>query len=139
MSDPDSYFSRMRRGEVEPPPVFLLLGGRFLEVDAEAGLLRSQYTAAETFRNPAGAVQGGMLGAMLDDATASLVDSTLKSGEWVATLNLNLSFLRPARPGLIQAEARIVRRGRDVCHVQAVLSQDGKEVASAQATCLIAR
>ena len=83
--------------------------------------------------------QFGMLGAMLDDLCASLVDATLQSGERVATLNLNLCFLRPARPGPLQGEANLVRRGRDVCHVEATLSQNGKPVASATATCLIAR
>jgi len=137
--DPDGYFSRMQRGEVAPPPVFTLLGGRFVEVDPEGGRLRSDYVASADFRNPAGFVQGGMLGAMLDDLTASLVDSTLKAGETVGTLNLVLSFLRPAKPGALQGEARMVRRGRDVCHVQATLSQDGKEVATAQATCMVVR
>lgn len=139
MADPQSYFSRMRRGEVAPPPVFTLLGGSIVEVDPEAGRMRVDYVARPEFRNPAGTVQGGMLGAMLDDLTASLVDSTAKAGEVVATLNLVLSFLRPAKVGALQGEAHIVRRGRDVCHVRAVLSQDGKEVATAQATCMLVR
>ena len=137
--DPDSYFNRMRRGEVAPPPVFRLLGGRFIEVDAAAGRLRTEFVATGDFLNPAGTVQGGMLGAMLDDLAATVVDATLRADERVATLNLNLSFLRPARPGPLQGEATLVRRGRDVCHVQATLTQDGKDVASAIATCLIAR
>jgi uncharacterized protein (TIGR00369 family) len=137
--DPCSSFNRMLRGEVAPPPVFRLLGGHIVEVDAAAGRLRSNFVATADFLNPAGTVQGGMLGAMLDDLTASLVDATLQTGERVATLNLNLSFLRPARLGPLEGEATLVRRGRDVCHVQATLSQDGKPVASATATCLVAR
>ena len=137
--DPNSPFNRMCRGEIPPPPVLRLLGGRIVEVDAEAGRLRTDYVATGDFLNPAGTVQGGMLGAMLDDLCASLVDATLQSGERVATLNLNLCFLRPARPGPLQGEANLVRRGRDVCHVEATLSQNGKPVASATATCLIAR
>lgn len=37
-----------------------------------------------------------MLCAMLDDLTASMVDATLNAGATIATLNLNVSFLRPA-------------------------------------------
>jgi uncharacterized protein (TIGR00369 family) len=107
------------------------------DVDAEAGTLRTDYIGAPSFLNPAGGVQGGMLGAMLDDLTASLVDATLAPGEGVATLNLNVSFLRPARPGALQGESVLVRRGRDICHVSATLSQDGKAVASAMATCKV--
>lgn len=75
-----------------------------------------------------------MLCAMLDDLTASHVDSTLVAGEYVAILNLNVSFLRPAQPGLLHGESTIVRLGRDICHVSAVLTQDDKIVASAVAT-----
>lgn len=139
MSASQSTFNRMRRGEIPPPPVLTLLGGVIREVDAAAGTLRTDYVGAPSFLNPAGGIQGGMLCAMLDDLTASLVDATLPPGEAVATLNLNVSFLRPAAPGPLQGEASLVRRGREICHVSATLSQDGKAVATAVATCKIVR
>ena len=82
------------------------------------------------------AVIGGLAAGHL---TASLVDATLAAGEAVTTLNLNVSFLRPARSGPLQGEANFVRRGRDICHVGATLSQDGTVVASAVATCKVLR
>jgi uncharacterized protein (TIGR00369 family) len=136
-ADASGYFSRMLRGEAERPPVLTLLGSQIDKVDAGAGTLSATYQGSDHFRNPAGTVQGGMLGAMLDDLTASLVDATLAAGQGVATLNLNVSFLRPARSGTLQGEARMLRRGRDVCHVMGTLLQDGKEVASAVAVCKI--
>ena len=136
-ADADGYFSRMLRGDAPRPPVLTLLGSRIDTVDATAGTLSATYTARDDFRNPAGTVQGGMLGAMLDDLTASLVDATLVAGQGVATLGLTLSFLRPARVGTLQGEARLLRRGRDVCHVTGTLLQDGKEVATAVAVCKI--
>ena len=136
-ADANGYFSRMLRGEVERPPVLTLLGSRIDAVDAAAGTLSATYQAQADFRNPAGTVQGGMLSAMLDDLTASLVDATLTTGQGVATLNLNVSFLRPAQVGTLQGEARMLRRGRDVCHVMGTLLQDGKEVATAVAVCKI--
>ena len=134
-ADAASHFSRMLRGEVARAPVLDLLQSHVEMVDAQAGVLRATYEASHDFRNPAGTVQGGLLGAMLDDLTASLVDATLKPGEAVATLSLNLSFLRPAQAGKLQGEARMLRRGRDVCHVTATLTQDGKDVATAVAVC----
>jgi uncharacterized protein (TIGR00369 family) len=135
----DSTFNRMRRGEIPPPPVFTLLGGELLAVDAAAGTLEARYQGEDAFRNPAGTIQGGMLGAMLDDLAASLVDATLSAGEACATLNLNLSFLRPAKVGAIEGRSWLVKRGRDVCHAAAELSQQGKLVATATATCRIVR
>ena len=136
-ADAQGYFSRMLRGETPPAPVLTLLGSRIDAVDAAAGSLSARYEAQANFRNPAGTVQGGMLSAMLDDLTASLVDATLAAGQAVATLSLNVSFLRPAQVGTLQGEARMLRRGRDVCHVSGTLLQNGKEVATAVAVCKI--
>jgi uncharacterized protein (TIGR00369 family) len=133
------YVDRVQRGEAEPPPVTTMLGGRIRALDRAAGLLRSDYLATGAFLNPAGQVQGGMLGAMLDDVTAFLVTATLAEGEHCATLNLNVSFLRPARPGLLVGTARTQRRGREVCHVSGELSQDGRVVAAATASCMVVR
>ncbi len=139
-SEPEaSYFARLQRGEVEPPPVTTTLGGRITAVDLEAGTLESAYVATAQFLNPAGQVQGGMLGAMLDDVTAFLVTATLDAGEFCATLNLNLSFLRPASSGDLHGRARLVRRGKDVCHVAGELLQAGRVVATASATCMVVR
>ena len=136
-ADPEGYFSRMLRGEVARTPVLTLLGGEVEFVDVTAGTLRARYEGRNDFRNPAGTVQGGMLSAMLDDVTASLVDATLAAGQGVATLSLNVSFLRPAQVGTIQAEALMMRRGLDVCHVMGTLRQEGKEVATAVAVCKV--
>jgi uncharacterized protein (TIGR00369 family) len=135
----DSYFAKLRRGEAAPPPVTTTLGGRITSVDADAGTLESDYLATPAFLNPAGQVQGGMLAAMLDDVTAFLVTATLGADEFCATLNLNVSFLRPATAGALAGSARIVRRGRDVVHVQGDLLQGGRAVASATATCMVVR
>jgi uncharacterized protein (TIGR00369 family) len=138
-ADASGYFSRMLSGDVPPPPVATLLGGVVTQLDLQVGLLRARYTATDAFLNPAGTVQGGMLSAMLDDLTACLLDASLMAGEGVATLNLNVSFLRPAAVGELTGEARFIRRGRSVCHVSGVLQQDGKDVATAVATCQIVR
>ena len=136
-ADANGYFSRMLRGEAPRAPVITLLGNRIEAVDAAAGTLSARYEAPRDFLNPAGTVQGGMLSAMLDDLTASLVGATLAAGQSVATLNLNVSFLRPAQVGTLQGQAQMLRRGRDVCHVMGTLLQDGKDVATAVAVCKI--
>ena len=136
-ADASGYFSQMLSGAVPRPPVLTLLGSVIDVVNAKAGTLSATYQAQPNFRNPAGTVQGGMLSAMLDDLTASLVDATLQAGQGVATLSLNVSFLRPAQVGELKGEAHMLRRGRDVCHVMGTLLQDGKEVASAVAVCKV--
>jgi uncharacterized protein (TIGR00369 family) len=116
-----------------------LLGSRIRAVDKAAGTLAVDYQPQASFANPAGGVQGGLLGAMLDDLSAGIVDATLQPGEHVATLSLNLSFLRPATMAPIEGRAWLQRRGREVCHVSAELRQAGQVVASAVATCMVVK
>jgi uncharacterized protein (TIGR00369 family) len=133
----EGYFGRMLRGELPAPPVSILLGGQIEAVDAEAGTLRIRYEGMEAFRNPAGNIAGGLLSAMLDDLTACAVDATLGPNDAVVTLSLNVSFLRPAHVGAVHGHANLVRRGRELCHVNGMLQQDGKDVAWAVAICKI--
>jgi uncharacterized protein (TIGR00369 family) len=117
------------------PPITTTLGGQYLSLGDDA--LEIAYAGTAGFLNPAGQVQGGMLAAMLDDVTATLVTSTLADGEHCATLSLNTTFLRPARAGRLLGRATLVRRGRGVCNVDGELWQDDKLVASASAVCMI--
>ena len=136
-ADDQGYLARMLRGETPRPTALDLLGSRIVSVDTEAGTLEATYQATDRFLNPAGTVQGGLLSAMLDDLTASLVDATVLAGQGVATLNLNVSFLRPAQTGELMGVARVLRRGRDICHVEGELQQGGKTVATAAAVCKV--
>lgn len=133
----DNWFHRMRRGEVPGAPVAALLGENIIAVDSPPGELTARFHGDERFCNPAGSIQGGMLGAMLDALTAGLMDSTLQPGEAVATLGLQLQFLAPARPGEIQGRAWFTRRGRDIGFIQGELQQEGRTVATAQAICKV--
>jgi uncharacterized protein (TIGR00369 family) len=137
--DPNGYFAKMQCGEVPPPSILTTLGGRIVAVDVDAGTIEMHYVGSNAFLNPAGQVQGGTLAAMLDDVTAFLVTATLGENEFCATLNLNVSFLRPAMPGPLVGRAKLVRRGREVCNVGGELLQDGKLVATATATCMVVR
>lgn len=133
----DGWFWRMHRGELPPPPVSMLLKQRIVRVDLERGELDAEFEADASFANPAGHVQGGMLAAMLDALTASVVDATLQAGERVASLSLNVSFLKAAQIGPIQGRAHLVRKGRTVAHAGAELVQGDIAVASATAVCMV--
>ena len=133
----DGWFWRMHRGEQPAPPVSLLLKQRIVRVDMERGELDAEFEADASFANPAGHVRGGMLAAMLDALTASVVDATLQAGERVASLSLNVSFLKAAQVGTVQGRAHLVRKGRTVAHAGAELVQGDIAVASATAVCMV--
>ena len=82
-------------------------------------------------------MQGGFLAAMLDDTLGPALAATLARGQFAPTLQLSVTVLRPARIGLLHGTGRVVRRGREVCHLAGELRQDGEVVASALATALV--
>lgn len=127
-------------GRAEPPPAAVLLGWELVTVDPEAGTVEMSFTATEQFLNPFGAVQGGLLAAMLDDTLGPALVATLGPGESAPTTDLHVQFLRPARPGRLVGRGRIVRKGRDVGFLAGELVDDtGEVVAVATATAQIRR
>jgi len=135
--DKQAFFWKIMAGELPPPRAGQTLGLVFKQIDAEAGAVEVEFTAKPEFTNPAGNVQGGFLAAMLDDTMGPALAATLAKGEFAPTLNLNVSFHRPAQVGTLLGKGRVLRRGRDVCFLAGELYQDGALVASAAATALV--
>jgi uncharacterized protein (TIGR00369 family) len=127
-------------GRREPPPAASLLGFELVDVNPELGTIEIAFTATERFLNPAGDVQGGFLAAMLDDTMGPALVATLDDGEWAPTIDLQVQFLSPARPGRLGGTGRVVRKGRDIAFLAGELRDaDGQLVATATATARIRR
>ena len=123
-------------GLVETPPAAALLGWKALRL--EAGHVRVRYTARPEFANPQGAVQGGFLAAMLDDAMGPALFTTLGAEDFAPTIEMKVSFLRPARPGPLIAEGRVVHQTRSLAFLEGTLAtEEGDLVATATATARI--
>ena len=137
--DKNAYFWQVMEGRLPPPGAAKTLAIRFTHIDAEAGTIETAFEAGPEFGNPAGNVQGGILAAMLDDTMGPALAAMLGEGEVAPTLNLNVSFERPAHFGTIAGKGRVLKRGRDVCFLAGELHQDGQRVASATATAIVRR
>ena len=135
--DKNAYFWQVMEGRLPPPGAAATLNIRFTHIDADAGTIETTFEAGAGFTNPAGHVQGGFLAAMLDDTMGPALAATLAAGEIAPTLNLNVSFERPAKVGTLSGKGRVLKRGRDVCYLAGELYQDGQRVASATATALV--
>jgi uncharacterized protein (TIGR00369 family) len=72
--------------------------------------------------NPAGCIQGGFLAAMLDDTMGPAVFAHTEGALYTATIDFNVSFLAPARPGVIYGEGQVVQLGRTAGFVEAKLT-----------------
>jgi uncharacterized protein (TIGR00369 family) len=135
--DKNAYFWQVMDGRLPPPGAAKTLAIRFTHIDTDTGTIETAFEAGPAFGNPAGHVQGGILAAMLDDTMGPALAAMLAEGEIAPTLNLNVSFERPAQFGTIVGKGRVLKRGRDVCFLAGELYQDGQRVASATATAMI--
>jgi uncharacterized protein (TIGR00369 family) len=123
-------------GLIEAAPAAELLGWKALEL--EPGRVKVRYTARREFGNPQGAIQGGFLAAMLDDAMGPALFTTLHGDQFAPTIELKVNYMRPARPGPIIAEGRVVHRTRSLAFLEGTLStEDGDLIATGTATARI--
>ena len=117
------------------PPSAELLGLEFLEIDQQNDRVTLQFEARSDFCNPIGTVQGGFLTAMLDDAMA--ISGVIRSGfaMHMPTLELKVSFLRPALPGKIRAVGEVVKFGKTIAFFEGSLyDSENRLIARASAT-----
>lgn len=118
------------------PPCAELLGWEPLML--QPGYVRARFTARESFCNGMGNIQGGFLAAMLDDAMGPALFTLLDDEQFAPTLELKVSFLRPARPGTMIAEGRVVHAGRSIAFLEGTLAtEQGEIIATASATARI--
>ncbi len=116
------------------PRAAATLGFEFIDADVEAGTIELTFAATEAFTNPFGNVLGALQAAMRFDTVGPALLATLEPDQFQSTLQLNVSFLRPVRPGRLLARGWIVHRDGDLVFLEAVLSDaDGAVVATATA------
>jgi uncharacterized protein (TIGR00369 family) len=140
VSEAESPFWAVARGDIPPPPAAKLLGWKVLEARQGSGRIRVQFEATEQFTNPLGSVQGGFLAAMLDDTLGPALATTFAADEFAPTLELKVSFVRPARPGTIIGTGWVVHRGGSVAFLQGELhNAEGELLATGSATARLVR
>lgn len=117
-------------------PVCRTLGIRLEAV--EAGFARCSLEAAERHFNGFGTVHGGVLCDLADMAMGTAFMTTILPGQALATIELKINYLRPARSEALVAEAKVVHRGRTTGLVEcSVTNAAGKLVARATSTCMV--
>ncbi|MFD0853790.1 PaaI family thioesterase [Actinomadura adrarensis] len=120
-------------GRVPIPPAAATLGFEF--IGFEAGTIEVAFQAGEEFTNPAGNVLGAFLSAMLYDTVGPALLATLEPDQFQATMQFNVTFFRPTRPGRIVGRGRVVHRDGDMAFLEASLTGvDGATLAAATAT-----
>ncbi len=129
-SMPANVFSRFPQ-----PPAARTLGWTLRAVDAAAGTIEVEFDGKADFLNPAGTVQGGFLAAMLDDTMGPALLAMTDGEAYAPTIDLHVSFIRPARPGRFLCKGRVVNHGKTIAFLEGELfDADGELVARANAS-----
>ncbi|SEL79133.1 PaaI family thioesterase [Acinetobacter sp. DSM 11652] len=118
------------------PPIHHLLGGHQLQWNKEKREISVQYIALESFTNPRGSVEGGMICAMLDDAMGILA-ALNQTEKPAATINLTIDFFRPCEVGEVLAKAWFIKEGRKILSIESEAWQHGKLVAKTSAAFMV--
>jgi uncharacterized protein (TIGR00369 family) len=117
------------------PPCATLLSLDILEAEQVDGRVKIGFTAQPEFCNAAGNVQGGFLAAMLDDCMGPAILIATDAEAYPSTIDLNVQFLAPAKPGSIVGKARVVQLGKTIGFVEAELEDaSGRAIARAMAS-----
>lgn len=117
------------------PPCSETLGMQLIEVNQDAMTLRMAFDVSPSFSNPTGAIQGGFLTAMLDEAMSVCCIIASNVTMTAPTLELKTSYMRPLFPGRAEATARILKFGKSTAFMEGELfDAEGRLVAKASAT-----
>jgi acyl-coenzyme A thioesterase PaaI-like protein len=128
----DRYGEELDRFLV-PPPVFIELGGEFLNLDLEQNLLIARFPIDKRFLNPYGVLQGGMIAAAIDNTLGPL---SMLVAPPNLTRKLDIKFSRPAaiEDEFLLAEAKLIEKdGRRLYFTADARNPDNKLLARAKA------
>lgn len=81
--------------------------------------------------NPHGVVHGAVVFALADTGMGSALYPTLAQGQICATIDIAISYFRPARTGRLVCSTELVNRGRTVAHLSSRVLVGEQLVASA--------
>ena len=110
---------------------------RLTEVEQEAQRVRMDFDVPAMFANPTGAIQGGFIAAMMDEAMSTCCIIASNVTMTAPTLEMKTSYLRRLMPGDAYVEARILKLGRSAAFMEAeCFDNNGKLVAKATATAI---
>lgn len=117
------------------PPAAVLLGARERIAEDGSGESRISFHPPPEVANMMGYVQGGFISAMLDSGMGLAVRSLLSQSATAPTLEMKVSYLRPASIGLLICTGRVVRLGGSVGFLEGDMhDSDGELLARATST-----
>ena len=127
----------LKSGQGAPPPIVATLRLGLLD-DWGDGWIRKTWTPAPDLRTADGALFGGYLAALADQALAFAAMTVTPDDKGFRTINLQVAFLRVTLEQRLLIEARVVAHTRQMITVRAEFRrEDGQLIAEASAQQLL--
>ena len=134
---PDAEMLARFQNSKKRPPCSETLGMRLADLSQDKQWVKMEFDVSPSFANPTGAVQGGFIAAMLDEAMSTAVIIASNVTMTAPTLEMKTSYLKRLMPGKASVEARILKLGRSAAFMEAdCFDADGELVARATATAI---
>ncbi|WCN38652.1 PaaI family thioesterase [Aneurinibacillus uraniidurans] len=90
--------------------------------------LQVRLPVQDLFINSAGVVHGGVISSLADVAMSNLIPANEHGIQQVVTVDLNVSFLKPATGTYLIAHAQIEKQGRTLIHTECSIYNDKQEL-----------
>lgn len=88
----------------------------------------------DLYINSAGVIHGGVISTLADVAVSNLIEADEDGVQQAVTVDLNVSFIKPAIGKKLIAEASLVKEGKTLVHATCLIYNDQQElVATAKA------
>ncbi|MDA2918650.1 PaaI family thioesterase [Desulfobacterota bacterium AH_259_B03_O07] len=117
-----------------PPPIWKLMGIEVVEMSD--GYSKLVMPFQEKITQIYGLVHGGAIFTLADSAVAVSVGSIAEPNSKFLTIEMKINFLEPVKEGVIEARAKVLRKGR-VIPADVDILNNGRLVAKAIATYII--
>jgi uncharacterized protein (TIGR00369 family) len=102
-----------------------------------AGKLVATMPVRPELVTPMGAVHGGVMAGFVDHILGCVLYPLMRRGQWAATTEFKLNYLRAVKSGTLQGEATVIAFGRRSAVVRVDVTNDGALACIAQGTLLI--
>jgi uncharacterized protein (TIGR00369 family) len=102
------------------------------------GKCKMKMAVKPEFMNVIGTLHAGITTFLADTSMFGAAWSTLRNGESVTTLEIKINLLKAVRGGILEAEAKILKRGRTIVLSAAdIKDEKGDLVAHATSTLMV--
>jgi len=102
-----------------------------------AGRLVATMEVRPELVTPMGAIHGGVMAGFVDHCLGCVLYPLMKPGQWAATTEFKLNYLRAVKSGTLTAESTVLAMGRRSAVVLVEVTNDGALACVAQGTLLV--